>query len=182
MLNQNPEQQARDVIDRQLLSCGWVIQQKDQINLAAGIGVAVREYSTEVGPADYVLFVNRKPMGVIEAKRKEEAEKFSTHESQVEEYATAKLKRIENQNIPFLYLSTGEITRFTDTRDPSPRYREIFSFHRPETLEKWMRVGRSLRDRLHKDIPSLDTTGLRDCQIDAITNLEVSSRKLDLKR
>jgi type I restriction enzyme R subunit len=177
MLNQNPEQQARDVIDRQLLACGWVIQNKDQINLAAGLGVAIREYSTEVGPADYVLFVNRKPLGVIEAKRQEEAEKFSTHESQVEEYASAKLKRIENQNIPFLYLSTGEITRFTDTRDPSPRYREIFTFHRPETLEKWMRMGRSLRDRLHKDIPALDTTGLRDCQIDAITNLEVSFTK-----
>lgn len=177
MLNQNPEQQARDVIDRQLLACGWVIQNKDQINLAAGLGVAIREYSTEVGPADYVLFVNRKPLGVIEAKRQEEAEKFSTHESQVEEYASAKLKRIENQNIPFLYLSTGEITRFTDTRDPSPRYREIFTFHRPETLEKWMRLGRSLRDRLHKDIPALDTTGLRDCQIDAITNLEVSFTK-----
>lgn len=177
MLNQNPEQQARDVIDRQLLACGWVIQNKDQINLAAGFGVAIREYSTEVGPADYVLFVNRKPLGVIEAKRQEEAEKFSTHESQVEEYASAKLKRIENQNIPFLYLSTGEITRFTDTRDPSPRYREIFTFHRPETLEKWMRMGRSLRERLHKDIPALDTTGLRDCQIDAITNLEVSFTK-----
>jgi type I restriction enzyme R subunit len=177
MLNQNPEQQARDVIDRQLLACGWVIQNKNQINLAAGIGVAVREYSTVVGPADYVLFVNRKPLGIVEAKRQEEAVKFSTHEAQVEEYASAKLKSIDNQNIPFLYLSTGEITRFCDTRDPSPRFREVFTFHRPETLEKWMRQGRSLRERLFKDIPSLDTTGLRDCQIEAITNLEQSFRK-----
>jgi type I restriction enzyme R subunit len=177
MLNQNPEQQARDVIDRQLLACGWVIQNKNQINLAAGIGVAVREYSTEVGPADYVLFVNRNPLGILEAKRQEEAVKFSTHEAQVEEYASAKLKSIDNQNIPFLYLSTGEITRFCDTRDPSPRFREVFTFHRPETLEKWMRQGRSLRERLFKDIPSLDTTGLRDCQIEAITNLEQSFRK-----
>jgi type I restriction enzyme R subunit len=177
MLNQNPEQQARDVIDRQLLACGWVIQNKNQINLAAGIGVAVREYSTVVGPADYVLFVNRKPLGILEAKRQEEAVKFSTHEAQVEEYASAKLKSIDNQNIPFLYLSTGEITRFCDTRDPSPRFREVFTFHRPETLEKWMRQGKSLRERLFKDIPSLDTTGLRDCQIEAITNLEQSFRK-----
>jgi type I restriction enzyme R subunit len=177
MLNQNPEQQARDVIDKQLTACGWVIQNKNQINLTAGIGVAVREYSTEVGPADYVLFVNRKPLGIIEAKRQEEAVKFSTHEAQVEEYASAKLKSIDNQSIPFLYLSTGELTRFCDTRDPSPRFREVFTFHRPETLAKWIRQNVSLRNRLHSNIPTLDTTGLRDCQIDAITNLEQSYRK-----
>lgn len=60
-MNQNPEQIARDEIDKQLLACGWVIQNKAQINLAANIGVAVREYQTDVGPADYVLFVNQKP-------------------------------------------------------------------------------------------------------------------------
>ncbi len=176
MLNQNPEQQARDVIDKKLLACGWVIQNKNQINLAAGIGIAIREYSTEVGPADYVLFVNRKPLGIVEAKRQEEAVKFSTHEAQVEEYASAKLKSIDNQNIPFLYLSTGEVTRFCDTRDPSPRFREVFSFHRPETLAKWIRQDASIRKRLHHDIPTLDYTGLRACQLDAITNLETSYR------
>jgi type I restriction enzyme M protein len=56
MTNQNPEQIARDNIDRQLIACGWLVQPKSKINLSAGIGVAVREYSTEVGPADYVLF------------------------------------------------------------------------------------------------------------------------------
>lgn len=53
MTNQNPEQIARDNIDRQLIACGWLVQPKSKINLNAGIGVAVREYSTEVGPADY---------------------------------------------------------------------------------------------------------------------------------
>ena len=54
MTNQNPEQIARDNIDKQLTACGWLIQDKKTINLAAAQGVAVREYSTEVGPADYV--------------------------------------------------------------------------------------------------------------------------------
>ena len=58
MINQNPEQIARDNIDKQLIACGWLIQDKKRLNLAAGVGVAVREYSTEVGPAAYVLFVN----------------------------------------------------------------------------------------------------------------------------
>jgi len=57
MVNQNPEQIARDFIDKQLIASGWVIQGMKQVNLNAGIGVAVKEYSTDVGPADYVLFV-----------------------------------------------------------------------------------------------------------------------------
>ena len=68
-LNQTPEQLARDKIDAMLIASGWIIQSKNEINLAAGLGVAVREYQTDVGPADYVLFVDRKPVGVIEAKR-----------------------------------------------------------------------------------------------------------------
>jgi type I restriction enzyme R subunit len=72
LLNQTPEQLARDQIDRLLVASGWVIQNKQQLNLTAGIGVAVREYSTEVGPADYVLFDHQRPLGIIEAKREDE--------------------------------------------------------------------------------------------------------------
>lgn len=81
-MNQNPEQQARDKIDRQLLACGWVVQNKTDINLKAAVGVAVREYQTDIGPADYVLFVHAKPVGIIEAKREEEGERLSMHEEQ----------------------------------------------------------------------------------------------------
>lgn len=177
MTNQNPEQLARDHIDQKLLASGWVIQHKRQINLAISQGVAVMEYSTEVGPADYVLFVNQQPVGIIEAKREEEGEKFSIHEIQVEEYANAKLKFINNEPLPFLYLSTGAITRFSDARDPLPRYREVFTFHRPETLAKWLRKEHSLRYRMAHNFPALDTSGLRDCQIEAINNLETSFKK-----
>jgi len=177
MLNQNPEQIARDQIDKQLSDCGWIIQNKAKINLHAGLGVAVREYQTDVGPADYVLFVGGKPVGIIEAKREEEGQKFSVHESQVEEYAKAKLKLINNEPLPFLYLSTGAITHFADTRDPKPRFREIFTFHRPEGLQSWLRKETSLRRRMAEDMPALITTGLRDCQIDAITKLEESFKK-----
>lgn len=177
MTNQNPEQIARDNIDKQLLACGWVVQSKSKINLSANLGVAVREYQTDVGPADYVLFVSGKPVGIIEAKREEEGHKFSVHEHQVEEYAHAKLKHIDNQPLPFLYLSTGSITRFVDSRDPKPRYREIFTFHRPETLEKWAKQPDTLRARLAGNFPVLDTFGLRECQVEAITNLEKSLQK-----
>jgi type I restriction enzyme R subunit len=172
-MNQNPEQLARDNIDRELLACGWVIQSLKQVNLNAGVGVAVKEYLTDVGPADYVLFVDGKPCGVIEAKREEEAHRINIHEGQSEEYAKAKLKHLKNEPLPFVYISTGQITKFTDFTDPKPRAREVFSFHRPETLRDWLKRDKSLRSRL-LDLPALPTQGLRDCQINAINNLEKS--------
>ena len=172
-MNQNPEQLARDKIDKQLLACGWVIQNKNQINLNAGLGVAVREYQTDIGPADYVLFVDKKPAGIIEAKRAEEGGRLTMHEEQTEGYAKAKLKYLDNQPLFFGYESTGEVTRFTDFRDRKPRSRPVFAFHRPETLLEWSKQDRSLRTRLH-DIPLLPESGLRDCQIIAINNLEKS--------
>jgi type I restriction enzyme R subunit len=172
-MNQNPEQLARDKIDAQLQACGWVLQDKKVLNLHAGTGVAVREYQTDVGPADYVLFVDRQPVGVIEAKREEEGVHLTVHEEQSKEYADSKLKYLNNDPLPFVYESTGEITRFTHYKDPKPRSRPAFSFHRPETFREWIKQGQSLRHRLH-DLPHLDPTGLRDCQVTAIENLERS--------
>jgi len=175
MLNQNPEQIARDNIDKQLLACGWLIQDKKKFNLAAGLGIAIREYQTDIGPADYVLFVDKKPVGIIEAKREEEGVRLTTVEDQSSQYANAKLRLLNNDPLPFVYESTGEVTRFTDYRDPKPRSRTVFTFHRPETFVQWLSQPKTLRARLH-DIPALPVDGLRDCQITAITNLEQSFR------
>lgn len=68
MANQNPEQLARDNIDTLLKMAGWVVQDKKKINFSNSLGVAVREYQTDVGPADYVLFIDKQAIGVIEAK------------------------------------------------------------------------------------------------------------------
>ncbi|MFZ4464262.1 MAG: DEAD/DEAH box helicase family protein [Bacteroidales bacterium] len=176
MPNQNPEQIARDNIDRQLTACGWIIQSVRKINLFAGIGVAVKEYITDVGPADYVLFVNGKPCGVIEAKREEEGHKLNVHEDQSLGYANAKLKHLNNQPLPFVYVSTGELTRFTDFTDPKPRAHELFTFHRPETLVEWLKKEHSLRGRF-QDLPVLQKEGLRDCQVNAIEKLEISFKE-----
>ena len=173
MPNQNPEQIARDHIDKQLSACGWIIQGLKQVNLHVGIGIAVKEYRTDVGPADYVLFVDGKPCGIIEAKREEEGVRLSTVEDQSSQYANAKLRLLNNDPLPFVYESTGEVTRFTDYRDPKPRARKLFTFHRPETFLQWIKEDKTLRARL-QDIPALPTEGLRDCQINAINNLEKS--------
>ena len=174
-MNQNPEQIARDNIDKQLLLCGWIVQGKKQVNLTAGTGIAIREYQTETGPADYILFIDKKPVGIIEAKREDEGYKLINAEEQSVEYATSKIKYVDNDPLPFVYESTGAITRFTDYRDPKPRSREVFTFHRPQTFQQWLRDGKTLRARLH-DTPALQTDGLRDCQVTAITNIEQSFR------
>lgn len=173
MPNQNPEQIARDLIDKSLLESGWIIQKMSNLNFRAGLGIAVREYQTEVGPADYVLFVDQKPVGVIEAKREEEGHRLTIHEDQSEGYAKAKLKYLNNEALPFVYESTGDITRFTDYRDAKPRSRPVFTFHRPETFLEWAKQVKPIRTRLH-DLPSLPEYGLRECQITAINNLEQS--------
>ncbi len=172
--NQNPEQIARDKIDKMLIDAGWFVQSKNEIDLGANKGVAVREYQTDIGPADYVLFVDRKPVGVIEAKREEEGHRLTVVEEQAKAYATAKLKyQINKEPLPFVYESTGIVTRFRDLRDPRPRGRNVFSFFRPETFARWLKKDKTLRARL-QDIPQLNIEGLRPAQINAIHNLEQS--------
>ncbi len=104
--NQNAQSIARDRIDAMLCAAGWMVQPNKSIDPSAAVGVAVREYQTDVGPADYVLFVNRQPVGVIEAKKETEAVRLTTHETQTADYAAAKLKWIKNQKpLPFLAVS-----------------------------------------------------------------------------
>ena len=119
-----PESKARQRIDQKLEESGWVVQDMKQLNLGAALGVAVREYPTDTGPADYVLFVNRNAVGVIEAKKDSAAENITVVESQTERYATASLKwRKDNTPLRFLFEATGQIVRFTDNSDPAPRFR-----------------------------------------------------------
>lgn len=184
MVNQSPEQIARDNIDALLSASGWVVQDKKAIDFSQGEGQAIREYQTDVGPADYVLFVDKTAVGVIEAKRERAGHNITPVEAQADGYAEAKLKWVNNDvSLPFVYISTGVITRLTDHRDPKPRSREVFTFHRPESLREWLENPQSLRGRL-AGIPELNPEGLpaqdlrlRNCQETGISNLEKSFRE-----
>ena len=175
-LNQNPEQIARDKIDKMLMDAGWVVQSKNKINLAANKGVAVREYQTHVGFADYVLFIDGNPVGIIEAKKANEGHRLTVVEDQASGYAKAKLKYLNNDPLPIVYESTGTITRFTDYRDPKPRGRNVFSFHKPVTIAEWLSKEKSIRARL-LEANKLDETGFWPAQIKAINNLEYSFKQ-----
>lgn len=174
--NQNPEQIARDKIDLMLKEAGWAVQSKNEVDLFASKGVALREFKLDVGYADYALFVDRKLVGIIEAKKADEGHKLTVAEDQSVTYAKAKQKYFNNDLLPFVFESTGEITRFRDLRDPKPRGRNLFWFYKPETLAEWLQKDKSLRGRL-LDIPALNETGLRPAQIKAIKNLESSFKK-----
>jgi type I restriction enzyme R subunit len=171
-----PEEFARQNIDKQLEACGWIIQSRSEMNLYAGKGVAVREFPMETGEADYLLFVDRKAMGVVEAKP--EGATLSGVAEQAAKYSVGLPANIPHVTLPlpFLYESTGVETFFRDERDPETRSRRIFTFHRPETLADLLLDSNTLRSRL-REMPNqfhLISTGLWAAQIEAINNLERS--------
>src|SRR3954454_22882575 len=105
--NQNPEQKARDRIDGMLAEAGWHVQLNKKVDFNAGLGIAIREYQTDIGPADYALFVDRKPVGIIEAKPADWGHKITTVEEQSASYAGAQLKWVKNKDpLPLIYEST----------------------------------------------------------------------------
>jgi type I restriction enzyme R subunit len=170
------EAETRQEIDAKLEAAGWAVQDKHRINLAEKPGVAVREMDTVTGPADYMLFIDGAACGIIEAKR--EGSELGHVDLQSQRYATSQTKYIERwaaegEPLPFLYEATNHEIRFRDARDPHPRSRSLFHFHRPKTLKNWLEEGDTLRARMQQ-LPELDITSLRACQIDAIQGIEES--------
>ena len=169
-----PEAKAREAIDARLVRAGWVVQDLAKVNPMASLGVAVREYPTSTGPVDYALFVGGRPVGVIEAKKDDAGENITAVEGQSGRYANSKFKYISvDYRIRFAYEATGELTRFTDYDDQKYRSREVFSFHRPETLKALLAQRDTIRNNM-KHFPEFDPTGFRDCQVTAIRNLDRS--------
>lgn len=168
-----PEGKARQRIDQLLEAIGWKIQDIRELNLGASLGVAVREFPLKSGCVDYLLFVERKAVGVVEAKLEGTTLSGVAEQSEVYLYGVPEDLPHVQEPLPFGYETTGVETFFRDLRDPDPRSRRIFAFHRPETLKDWLSQEGTLRAKLKK-IPLLRTEGLRDCQIEAIQNLEKS--------
>ena len=192
-----PEQEAREKIDGLLEAAGWAVQSREQANLNASQGVAVTEFHLDTGFADYLLFVDKRPIGVVEAKST--GTTLSGVEIQTAKYSDGLPRPLQARAwcdpLPFLYQSTGVETFFTNEQDPAPRSRRVFAFHQPKTLARWaqprttlegsgaLRVGEdsppygesvpTLRARLRHMSP-LNTEGLWSAQVEAIQGLEQS--------
>src|SRR5450759_3199212 len=176
---ETPEQKARREIDADLAVAGWIVQDRDNLDLTAGRGIAVREFPMKsgFGFADYLLYLDRKAVGAVEAK----AEGTLTGvEAQSAKYAAGLPDNLpaHKRPLPFLFESNGSVTYFTNGIDPIPRSRQVFNFPRPETLAEWVAQPAQLRERLQQ-LPPLDESGLWKVQTRAIHNLEESFGRAD---
>lgn len=170
----SPEEKARVIIDEKLVSCGYVLQDMSNYNPSINIGVVVREFPTNSGEVDYLIFIDSNPIGVIEAKEHNKGEKLTSVAEQSKRYAESGLKYLKcTPHIRFAYEATDILIRFCDYDDLNYRSREVFSFHRPETLLMWLKQENTLRNRL-KIFPHFNDNGFRKCQTNAIINLEKS--------
>ena len=196
-MSPKPEESSRQDIDANLRTAGWLIQDRAETNLHAGRGVAVREFKLEHGHgfADYLLFVEGRAVGVLEAKKA--GEPLRAHERQAERYSEGLPATLQApvKPLPFLYLSNGTETLFANLLDPDTRTREVFAVHQPEslaealtadTLHRWVQATgahttaddakpSTLRARL-RAMPELQRGSLYPNQVRAISNLERSFR------
>jgi type I restriction enzyme, R subunit len=183
---EKPEAAARKEIDKKLGEAGWQVQRRQQANIHAARGVAICEFPLQRGHgyADYLLYLNGKAVGAIEAKKK--GDTLTGVEVQTEKYSSGVPLDVPShlRPLPFLYQSTGVETRFTNLLDPRPRSRPVFHFHKPETFVDWLEAApktpdshlpSTLRSRL-QILPPLSSQGLWPAQLKAITNLEKSLR------
>lgn len=174
-----PEARARVCIDEMLEAAGWELQDySGAVDFRAAPGVAVREFMTETGPVDYLLVADGRVVGSVEAKPT--GHTLASVETQTARYNDGFVQLVSKRDLPrfgdellFQYVSTGEETNFQSRRDPIVRPREVFHFHRPETLATWAQSEMTFRQRL-RTMPAVDVADLRDVQVDALRNLELS--------
>lgn len=180
----NPEELARQRIDKMLNAAGWLVQDRKSMNISAGPGIAVREFMLSSGQADYLLYVNGKAIGVVEAKA--EGHTLSGVELQSAKYTSGLPAGIPaySRPLPFGYESTGVETFFTNNLEPDARSRKVFSFHRPQELARLAKLEKQFAQRL-RELPPLnpetDARRLWDIQQDTITKLDTSLAKGDLR-
>jgi len=176
----SPEARARLNIDQRLNDTGWIVQSREDVNLTAGRGVAIREFPMKpgFGEADYLLYVDAQAVGVVEAKK--EGSTLTGFETQTTKYSEGLPDSLPapRRPLPFCYQTTGVETRFTNLLEPDAASRNVFSFHRPETLAEWLNdelsvPGSTVKGRI-RQMPALAEEGLRPAQIKAIKHLEMS--------
>jgi len=176
----DPEQKARRKIDRMLEQSGWAVQSRQEMDISAGLGVAIREFPLETGFADYMLDADGRAIGVVEAKP--EGHTLRGVETQSAKYTIGLPDALPHYHLPlpFAYESTGTVTQFTNSLEPDACSREVFTFHRPEELIRLVRLEAQLRANL-RSMPPLETGRLWQVQADAIRNLERSLAEARLR-
>ena len=179
-----PEERARVLIDEQLIQAGWVVQDRKDIDLVNHVGVAVREtiLKNAAGRADYLLYLDKKIVGVIEAKPSgvtlSEVQWQSHRYSKGLDETQASRAVLHRDELPFIYEASGTETHFTNLYDPEPRARHMFNFQKPETLARIIRTSENhkqatWRGRVH-ELPDTEGYDLRPASRRAVLAIEES--------
>ena len=169
-----PEEKARKKIDRWFEDAGWKVVNRDEYepNMTA---VAIREGLLEGNrEADYFLFLNGKAIGILEAKREETDLSSGMVNEQVATYARSvpNYYQVWQRPIPILYKSNGKEVQFLDNRDSDDsEWQCVNRIHQPKEIVRMLGI-----DDPFAGLPTLRKKGLRDCQYEAITELEKSFR------
>ena len=181
-----PEQKARVLIDEQLTRAGWFVCDRIDIDLVNQKGNAVREVimDTGHGKADYLLYVDRKAVGVIEAKPVGTTLTGVQWQSAMYAEGLPAAYRdtavLSDDRLPFVFEASGSETQYTNGFDPDPRARKIFNFPKPETLALIIRDAEAnpdaptWRGRVKEGMPSYEDYDLRPASKNAVGKIEDS--------
>ena len=168
-----PEEKARIKIDQWFADAGWKVVDREDYEPTC-TAVAIREGLLKGNlEADYFLFINGKAVGVLEAKR-EDIDAFS---NKVCEQAALYARNVPNiyqtyqKPLPFIFTSNGKDLYFCDFREQDSYFKQIMSIPTPHELVKKLGI-----EDTFAGLPTLKKKGLRDCQYEAVTELEKSFR------
>ena len=167
-----PEERARKKIDMLLKKAGWSIVSRDKYS--PGLSAVAIEEGILKGnlEADYLLFLEGKAIGVLEAK-KELTVLSDVVANQAENYTHQLLPMYQywERPLPLIYLSNGKELLFRNLKESDGKYQKLDSMHSPKRMAELAGVK-----SYFIGLPSLEKKGLRDCQYEAVSNLEASFR------
>jgi type I restriction enzyme, R subunit len=180
MSEERERRTRRERIDPELTWAGWKIVDFDPRKpLTSYDKCAVKEYSTENGPADYALCASGQILGIIEAKKVTlgpqnvlaQAERYSKG-------ATSNPLNFRGYRVPFLYSTNGEVIWHHDIRHPQSRSRRVSHFHTPAALAERLQQDFAQACERVRSIPNNHPL-LRPYQFEANTGIEqaVADRK-----
>lgn len=189
------EAATRVLIDQQLREAGWEV---DSLTLRYAKGarpqknkfMAIAEWPTASGPADYVLFLGLEAVGIVEAKKKakdvpsilQQAKRYSKDITLPEGVAPCGGPWGQNK-VPFLFATNGRPylkqleTKsgiwHVDVRRPQNLAKALTGWHSPEGLQQLLKQDIDLANDKLKNDP-VDSLGLRDYQERAILAVEAA--------
>lgn len=172
-----PEEQARVLIDEMLAAAGWAVVPRSEyldVPHAQAVTEALTKGNNE---ADYLLFLDGKAIGVLEAKRAENSLGMHVAE-QTAKYSAGALPWYQTwtKPLPFLFMCNGDKLFFRNTLDPTSEFESIKKLFTPKQLVKLAREHNLKIDSEFAALPVLppvEPNGLRLCQRDAIAAVEL---------